>query len=183
MIKKTMKLKKLILCKRRKAQIEMIGLVMIVVIVVTGLLLFMVQKMSQPPKSIRTAYINRQTATNMLINLEAVNVVECNGLPLSTLIVDCARKEPGLFCDNDYSSCYIANQTILAILNRTLIEWGVPFSFSISSPFTDPEEFIKLSYLRCSSRDMMAAFEYLSLFSEKADTSETAEIKLKVCAD
>jgi len=168
---------------RRKAQIEMIGLVIIVVIVITGMLLFMVQKMSQPVKSIQKAYINKQTATNMLINLEDVNVVECNGLPLSTLIVDCAKSEPSLYCDNDYSSCYVANKTIFNILNRTLVEWGVSFTFSIQSNFQG--RFINFSNFKCGSgsKEVIPAFEYLSLFSEESETSENAEIKLKICPD
>lgn len=164
---------------RRKAQIEMIGLVMIVVIVVTGLLLFMVQKMSQPVKSIQKAYINEKTANDMITNMEDINVIECNGLPLSTLIVDCAKSQPSLYCDNDYSSCYVANRTIFDILNRTLIEWDVAFTFSISSSFRG--QFINFTNFRCGSREVISAFEYLSLFSEVSETSENVEIKLKIC--
>ena len=114
---------------RKKAQLEMIGLMMIVIIVIVGLLIFLVYKLTTPTQNVQKRYIDKEIATNMLITLTNTHVKECHDRRLSELIVDCVKSYSAM-C-GDQTPCEVANKTIFTILNNTLVEWDISFNLSI----------------------------------------------------
>ena len=157
----------------------MIGLVIIVVIVITALLIFTVYKLTHPSQDIKKSYINKEIATNMLVAMENINVAECHNLTLATLLIDCAKSVHEIRCE-DYTSCYIANKTIDAILTRTLIDlMDLDFKMSVESPNSDIGVFINFVH-NCSSRatEVAAGFELLPMYSE---SSQQVEMNLDIC--
>ena len=156
---------------KRKAQLEMIGLVMIVIIVITALLIFMVYKISNPSKNIQKRYTNKEIATNMLITIPNTDVAECHNISLSSLITDCARSYHSIWC-GDNTSCEIANQTVFDILNRTLIDWGVSFNLTIEGT-----NISHVAHDCTSSKEKIQSYQVLPL-----DPGEI-EITLDICLE
>jgi hypothetical protein len=165
--------------RKSKAQLEMIGLVIIVIIVVTGLLIYLVYKLSNPTENIQRTYMNKEIATNFLTAAVKTTVNNCNGQKLEELITDCARPSHEKSC-YDYTSCEMVNKTINEILSKTLIKWGVSFNLSIATVIegSAPETFMNFASQNCSSRnEKIEGFEILSLYP----VSGTAELKLDIC--
>lgn len=143
---------------KKKAQVEMIGLIVIVILVIIGLLIFTVYKINNPSRNLQKKYMNKEIATNMLIAMTNTNVEECHDITLASLITDCARTYHSITC-YDYTSCEIANKTIYDILNKTLIDWGIGFNLTIED--TD----ITFVMYGCDStaRDKVQSFQILPL--------------------
>lgn len=149
---------------RTKAQVEMIGLIVIVIIVITALLIFTVYKISSPPKNIQKRYMNKEIATNFLVSITKTNVRECHNLSLAELITDCARPISSIICDDNRLSCNVSNSTIFNILQNTLIDWGISFNLSIEN--TD----ISFVNLECTARkEKVQGFEILPLYPGQAE--------------
>lgn len=164
-------------CKcKRKAQLEIIGLVVIVIIVITGLLIFLVYKLSNPTRNVQRAYMNNEIATNLLLSIGRVNVEECPSTRLEELITDCAKPNPSMLCSG-YTSCEIINQTINRILANTLYAWDMSFRFSIDSPYQG--EFIFFDNRNCTARVTQKVRGYALLPLYPVDGS--AEMKLDIC--
>ena len=158
---------------RTKAQLEMIGLIVIVIIVITGLLIFTVYKINNPRKNIQKRYMNKEIATNFLISITKTSVNECHNLSLAELITDCAKIHGSIICDNNNLSCEMANKTISNILNDTLIDWGISFNLSVERT---PISFVNLE---CTSRakEKVQGFEILPLYPGHA------EMILDICTE
>jgi len=145
--------------KNAKAQLEMIGLVIIVIIVITGMLFFLVYKLSNPGKNLQKTYMNKEMATNFLISLTKTSVQECHDIALSELITDCAKTYHTYTC-NEYTSCEIVNLTLIKILDKTLMNWSISFNLTIQN--------INLTFinLNCTSktRERERGFSILPLY-------------------
>jgi len=156
---------------RRRAQLEMIGLIVIVIIVITGLLIFTVYKITNPSKNIQKRYMNKGLATNMLIAITRTNVMECHNHSLADLIIDCAKTYHSITC-YDYTSCEVVNKTILGILNTTLVAWDISFNLTIQKTN------ISFVNLECTSKakNKVQGFEVLPLYPGQV------EMTLDICA-
>ncbi|MBU1198462.1 MAG: hypothetical protein KKF46_08135 [Nanoarchaeota archaeon] len=143
----------------RKAQLEMIGLIVIVIIVVVALLIFTVYQVTNPQRNIKRKYMNEEIATNMLVSMMNIDLRECHNLSLQELVGDCAKTFHSITC-LDSTSCEIANKTIYDILNRTLIDWDVSFNLSVQN--TD----ISFVNLGCTARvkSKIRGFQILPLY-------------------
>jgi len=161
----------------KKAQLEMIGLVIIVIIIITALLIFLVYKLSNPAENLQRIYMNNEIATNLLLSMNRVNVEECPGTKLEELIVDCAKPTPSMHCA-DYTSCEIAGQTIYRVLNSTLFAWDMRFRFSVESPYYPGQELMFFDNRNCSEKaEKNTGFALLSLYP----TDGSVEMKLGIC--
>ena len=162
--------------KNLNAQLEMIGLVIIVVIVITGLMIFLVYKLTTPNKNIQRAYVNNEITNNLLLSMSRVHVEECPEQTLGELIADCAKPYPERDC-SDYTSCEIVNLTTKMILEDTLETWKMGYNFSIESPFQGI--FINFVYNNCFSRipGQVRGFALIPLYP----LGKSAEIRLNIC--
>ena len=156
---------------RKKAQLEIIGLIVIVIIVITALLIFTIYKITTPTKNIQKTYMNKELATNFLVSITKTNVRECYNLSLAELITDCARPIRSIVCD-DKLSCEVAEETISSVLENTLIDWGISFNLSIEN--TD----ISFNNLECTARkEKVQGFEILPLYPGQI------EMTLDICTE
>jgi len=162
--------------KATRAQLEIMGLVIIVIIIITGLLIFLVSKVSSPPKNFQKAYMTSELATNMLLAMTRVNIRECPDSTLGELITDCARPTPSRRC-LDYTSCEIINKTINEILNNTLVLWDVKFRFALESPYRGV--FLSVTNRECGVKTpgKQEGFALLSLYP----LNSSVELKLGIC--
>lgn len=168
----------LIIKMRKKSQIEMIGLTVIVIIVITGMLIATVYKVNKPAANPHKRYWNKELATNLLIAMTHTNVLECNNLTVRDLLQDCGSPFPRINC-YDYTSCEVVNTTIRDIINKTLIEQQISFDLSISSPFYEAP-LISINNFGCGQRfqEQEQAFELIRI-----DNSNIMEINLTICMD
>ncbi len=158
--------------KNRKAQMEIMGLAVIMILAVLGLL-FVVKFVLMKPETkseLRQSQQESQLAAN-LINAFLKTTTDCPGKhSVTTLIQDCAQLSPRIRC-GALSSCEFVNQTINDILDQTLEEWGKTYQFTIS----DISEEINISNGDCSG-------ERETKFSPIQAAGKTVVLKLDICS-
>ncbi|MGV8150617.1 MAG: hypothetical protein ACP5NV_02715 [Candidatus Woesearchaeota archaeon] len=109
------------LMKSKKSQMEMFGLALIVILIIVGFFLFISFRQKTPINDYKNDYIADETASNFVNSIINVNPKECQGndYTLSDMLKFCARKD-AVKCSG-IDACTIANMTIHAIANKTLI--------------------------------------------------------------
>ncbi|MBW2996272.1 hypothetical protein KY332_03155 [Candidatus Woesearchaeota archaeon] len=112
---------------KTKSQMEIMGLAIIVILVALAML-FAIQFIILKPAETKETLTQEQLAFNTLNAILATNT-NCNGLPLSHLIEDCAEGA-GIQCI-DGDSCYFAAKEIEKILALSLEEWKRQYYFTI----------------------------------------------------
>jgi len=116
----------------RKAQMEIMGLAIVIVLIMLGVL-FVVQFMIQKPqKDIKASYTDAQLAANMLNAILKATARDCNNQVITTLFQDCASG-PTIICnDGINTSCTYLNYTIKDLFDKTLVKWRKKHRFTAS---------------------------------------------------
>jgi len=107
----------------RKAQMEIMGLAVIVILLSLGLLFVLRFMVLNEPSDLRQSYTRTQLASNLL-NTILKTSTDCRGNTINELIHDCAVYPTPQQCTADKTSCYMANESIKIILNETLTKMG-----------------------------------------------------------
>jgi hypothetical protein len=119
----------------KKSQMEIVGLVIIVILISIALLFFLRFSLTQTTTEKRT-FTNAQLTSNM-INTIAKTSTNCSRITVSDLYVLCANNEL-VDCDNnnirESFPCEIANNTVSFLLNNTLELWQKDFRFQVFLP-------------------------------------------------
>ncbi|MBU0535851.1 MAG: hypothetical protein KKE20_02725, partial [Nanoarchaeota archaeon] len=74
---------------RKKAQLEMIGIAIVVVLVVLGFL-FVLKAISKPPSTVHTGFV-RSHITQDLLNTVSIADADCGGIDMTDLLKACAE--------------------------------------------------------------------------------------------
>ena len=106
----------------KKAQFEMIGLAIVVMLVVLGMFIAIRFKMIEQPTDTQKEYSQTQLASNFLNTLILTNIPDCGDRLMRELLIDCADTR-AINCPDGKDSCTKANETIDKILSQTLIKW------------------------------------------------------------
>jgi hypothetical protein len=138
----------------KKGQIEMMGLVVIVILVAIGL--YIVVSIVLSPKVVDVPLEENQLAQNF-VNALVKTDTSC-GYSMREIIQDCKLNQK-LNCSG-ISSCEYSNQTIGYILNNTLNVWGYSYNFS------SPQMQIEYINKNCTSNKQRGTqgFAYISLY-------------------
>lgn len=117
-----------------KAQTEIIGLVMILVLISLGMLFAVKYIFLSPAKEIKQEYTEKNIADNML-NAILDTDVKCGNsyISIEDLLINC-REGGSLYCGMD-NSCKFAENNINKIFEKTLEKWGNKYYF-----YADPIE-------------------------------------------
>ena len=110
-----------------KGQIEIMGLIVIVILVAVGFFVYMVFVLNAPDEEPVKEYAEDQLAQSFLSSL--VKTQTPCGFSFDKLVQDCSL-ERNIDCLGK-DSCHIVNDTVIIILNKTLDEWGYPYNLSI----------------------------------------------------
>ncbi|MBU0471768.1 MAG: hypothetical protein KKF89_05220 [Nanoarchaeota archaeon] len=141
----------------RKAQMEIMGLLVIVILLTLGMFFVVSFKTQTPKRDIKTSYEDDQLASNFIITL-LKTTSDCTKYNMEELIQDCAA-EKRLRC-SDMDSCTYVNQTINDLLGKTFEKWGKKFRFEIENM----NEGISFES-NCGSQDEKdSAFQPISLY-------------------
>lgn len=113
---------------KQKAQMEIIGLVVIVILISLALL-FALQFSLKPKQEEKASYTHAQLASNT-INTLLKTKAEC----FPTFTISELLKEYVKESDAAQEKFECANKTIADILNKTLVAWQKSFRFKITMP-------------------------------------------------
>jgi len=105
---------------KRKAQTEIMGLVMIVILV-TIILLFVIKfSINSQSKTVKQDIFNQKLASNTL-NVLLSTTTDCNRATISELLKDCAEYKPegSIECSTE-NSCAFVTYLISDYLNQTI---------------------------------------------------------------
>lgn len=112
----------------KKAQMEILGLAIVVVLVILGML-FVIKFMSlQQPGDLRRPVVQSQTAASYITAYLKTTVPDCKGLAITDLLQDCAVGA-GIQCGNGMDSCQMAEQVAGEIFSETFEVWQQPYYF------------------------------------------------------
>ena len=115
---------------RKKSQMELIGIAIVVVLVSLGMLYVVSFNLSSKQSKLKQTYTHTELASNSLSAMLKTKAVQCGDVTITELLQDCVRGA-SINC-NGTNSCDYANETINFILNATLIEYDKAYNFSVS---------------------------------------------------
>jgi hypothetical protein len=116
----------------KKAQMEIMGLVIIVLLISLGFLFVVKFVVMAPPKDIRQEHEQSQMSANLLNSLLQSTATDCNNQQIKSLIRDCAMSEE-IYCGGNYS-CEYVNETFTKVLSQTLDAWNRKYYLNVSDP-------------------------------------------------
>jgi hypothetical protein len=114
-----------------KAQLEVMGLAMIVVIISVGFIFVTQFSGDKKDTSLIEEYTSRQISTTYLEALLKSNAVGCHKADVETLLRDCAGTKE-IVCEDGTKSCNFLNRTLTDLFRTTLVNWTQEFRFSAS---------------------------------------------------
>ena len=124
----------------KKAQIEIVGLLVIVILVTTIILLVIIFGVRNPDKPKTTQQVEDLQITTLLFPTMLETTTGC-GRSLRELIGDCAYANE-ITCESDtLNSCEYANATIQEILSKTIDVYGYDYLIRIYTPNSGNELF------------------------------------------
>lgn len=120
--------------RSRKAQSEIIGLVIIVLIVSVALMIYLTSQAEKAEENqglnIQKEYAYNELAISFVDTLVDTSVC---GVQLDDIIRDCGSQRE-IVCSNGQTSCQKVNETLIKIKNNTLDTWNVPYGLTITYP-------------------------------------------------
>jgi len=132
----------------KKAQTEILGLAIIVVIVSIGLLFVVKFLITQPPQETRESYIRSELASNILGSIMDADT-NCKGHSIPYLIKDCAEYDPGRISCGGSLSCEYIESHINFILSNFMDTLGGNKSYKFLAEL-DQEILFEISEGNCT---------------------------------
>lgn len=124
--------------KDKKAQVEIVGLLVIVILVTTIILLVIVFGISRPSKPTTTQQVQDIQLATLLFPTLLETTTDCDRT-VRELLGDCAYANE-ITCDGDTkTSCEYANETIQLILEETLDVYGYDYTVKVYKPSPERE--------------------------------------------
>jgi len=119
-----------------KGQVEIFGLVIIVILISLGLLFAVFILTKEPTREIQRVKESIQAA-NFLNTMRGTTSIGCGRRTVIQLLQDCALSGPewanAALCDNKLTStCEMADGMISQMLDETLGKWGKDYRFFIN---------------------------------------------------
>jgi len=112
-----------------KAQLEIMGLAVIIVLITLGLFFVITFSISEADTTVQS-YNQEQRATSFLDALLRTNIPACDDVRFDTILKDCGTTNT--LCNGD--SCLIVNDTIALITNKTLDVWQLSYNLTVLYP-------------------------------------------------
>jgi len=121
----------------RKAQVEIIGL-LIIVLIITIIMLFALKSLLDPRDDPTIIWTDKDMASSMVGAILNTNSNCTEDTLFSNLLIDCARFPPtgsrDLVCDNGLGSCDYASEKLGQLFSKTLDVWKYDYEFKVMTP-------------------------------------------------
>lgn len=121
----------------KKAQMEILGLAIVVVLVLIATI-FVVKFIGlKTPANYRKGFVSSEIAANMLNTFLKTTSKDCSQLTMTELLQDCAQAQ-AIRCDNGQYSCRFVNSTAVQIFYDTLDKWNMEYEFLAYTDIDSP---------------------------------------------
>ncbi|MBI5880561.1 hypothetical protein HZB90_00350 [archaeon] len=113
--------------RKRKSQMEIMGLMVVVILVIVGVLFAVKFVVLKKPSEVKQTYSRTQMASNFGLALMSSTTKDCRDTAIKNLLIDCAEwPEAGgtITCDDEQRSCEYVNATISTLLDNTMTKWN-----------------------------------------------------------
>jgi hypothetical protein len=165
----------------KRAQMEIMGLVIIVILLIVGVLFALKFVVLKEPSTVRQNYANTQLASNFGIAMMSSSS-GCRQTSIKTLLIDCAENAfvgGSISCGNGLKSCEYVNNTITTIVNSTLVSWNK--QFYINAQIADDDPIIYFHSAKCSA-DKVQPGESESFFLPVKSSHDVLTLKVFICS-
>jgi hypothetical protein len=115
----------------KKAQTEILGLALVIVLISLGLLFVVQFLVNKQPEENRADYLDSQLAHHFLSAALVTQSDGCRGKLLRDVAIACADGDY-LRCDADESACIYLNATLALLLDRSLVAWNRDFELWVN---------------------------------------------------
>ena len=112
----------------KRAQIEMMGLTMIIVLVIVGMVFVFKFIIEDETIDYKKQFTQTELTTNTL-NTLLRTTSECDGLTMIELLQDCSQ-DKNIICSGK-NSCEYFEDTTKKIFGETFEIWGIEYSFTV----------------------------------------------------
>lgn len=126
--------------KKKKSQMEIMGLVVIVILITLGMFFVVKFMINKPPSEIKKSYTRTELAANLLNTLLKTTSEDCYGMTVKDLLVDCAENKD-TECENAKPSCEYVLTITKTIFDETLVKWGNQL-FDLKAQIESPDHFL-----------------------------------------
>lgn len=150
----------------RKAQFEIMGLMIVVILLIVGVLFAIKFVVLKKPPETRQTFSRTQLASNLGIALMSSTTADCRGTAIRDLLIDCAEwPEAGgtITCGDGRMSCEYVQETVGQLLEDTLDVWQRKY-YVIAGTSKHPEDRIVEVYHEDCAPDSPAPGESESFF-------------------
>lgn len=126
--------------KKRKAQMEIMGLAIVVVLIVLGMLFAVRFFINREPAEFKSRFTNKQLAQNIVTAFLNAKTESCHGMSITELLQDCGQSASVTCEDGTTGSCEYVRDAAGLILSQTLEGWKAEYSFKVyfSDDATNP---------------------------------------------
>ena len=139
--------------KTRKSQMEIMGLVIIIALIMIGLLFVIRFTILSEPKSLKKSFKEKEMISNFVNAMRLTTVRECRGASVEQLLIDCGDDgNVDIRCEDDIiATCDDLKEFIDShFVKPTLDEWGVAYTLS----FKDNSQAVIMSIAHTSDPGM-----------------------------
>jgi hypothetical protein len=138
----------------RKAQMEILGLAIVVVLILVATIFVVRFLVVKSPTEYRKGFVSAELASNMLSTFLKTSSQDCSQLTMTELLQDCAQSG-SITCNNGQDSCRYAESAARQIFEGTFDRWNIRYEFLA---FTDAgSPFIKMG-ARCRAEKRSKLF-------------------------
>ena len=114
----------------KKAQTEIIGLAIVVILLIIGMTFVIRFMIAQEPIDIKKQFTQSEIASNMLNTFLKSTSQDCNDLSMTELLQDCGQSK-SIRCKDDQPSCDYVEDTAKFIFGETLELWRIDYEFKV----------------------------------------------------
>lgn len=118
---------------KNKSQMEIMGLVVIIILIAIGML-FAVQFLLKKPTGQSEASVKESILAANFLNAMLSTTTDCHGRVIRDLLQDCALTSGAADCDG-INSCDYASSQIEILLEGSLGRWNKEYYFSIEGAY------------------------------------------------
>jgi len=129
--------------KAKKAQLEMIGLAVVVILISIGMLFVLNFVVTRKPAKTQSTFSEWETSQNMLTAMLTSVSRDCKSLDIGALLQDCANNyasRGSIECNFGVYSCMYVEAALAEMLPSTIDSWR--YSYRFRAYITDPNSHI-----------------------------------------
>ena len=167
----------------RKAQIEIMGLVVVVVLVVIGMFFSLTLKTPTNTRPVSQVYGDEKLASDFLITFLETTEPTCEKT-MRDIVIDCIKQRTlgvsRLLCGGE-ESCSFINSTLYNITSQTLDPWGISYTITFSHvQGGETNEIVRVDHTGCNDGKEVSApgVQPIPLYGTAPGT---AVMRLEIC--